>query len=108
MKEEAATKQVHLLCSDNKFDFRSNCVFCGKTTEPKQFHDKSQLNEINSAIQNICAQFQRNDSWFHSVMVRIYKCIPLFLSAMPRGVAVASIYVVNQLLNLTLMVDNFL
>ena len=32
----------------------------------------------------------------------------LFLSAMPRGVAVANIYVVNQLLNLTLMVDNFL
>ena len=27
---------------------------------------------------------------------------PLFLSAMPRGVAVANIYVVNQLLNLTL------
>ena len=27
---------------------------------------------------------------------------------MPRGVAVANIYVVNQLLNLTLMVDNFL
>ena len=27
---------------------------------------------------------------------------------MPRGVAVASIYVVNQLLNLTLMLDNFL
>ena len=27
---------------------------------------------------------------------------------MPRGVAVANIYVVNQLLNLMLMVDNFL
>ena len=27
---------------------------------------------------------------------------------MPRGVAVANIYVVNQLLNLTLMEDNFL
>ena len=27
---------------------------------------------------------------------------------MPRGVAVANIYVVNQRLNLTLMVDNFL
>ena len=27
---------------------------------------------------------------------------------MPRGVAVANIYVVNQLLNLTLMVDTFL
>ena len=27
---------------------------------------------------------------------------------MPRGVAVANIYVVNQLLNLTLMVGNFL
>ena len=34
--------------------------------------------------------------------------IPLFLSAMPRGVAVGNMYVVNQLLNLTLMVDNFL
>ena len=33
---------------------------------------------------------------------------PLLLSAMPRGVTVANIYVVNQLLNLTLMVDNFL
>ena len=32
----------------------------------------------------------------------------ILLSAMPRGVAVANIYVVNQLLNLTLMVDNFL
>ena len=32
----------------------------------------------------------------------------LFLSAMPRGVAVANIYVVNQLFNQTLMVDNFL
>ena len=30
------------------------------------------------------------------------------LSAMPRGVTVANIYVVNQLLNLTLMEDNFL
>ena len=29
------------------------------------------------------------------------QCIPLFLSATPRGVAVANIYVVNQLLNLT-------
>ena len=27
---------------------------------------------------------------------------------MPRGVAVVNIYVANQLLNLTLMVDNFL
>ena len=27
---------------------------------------------------------------------------------MPRGVAVTNIYVVNQLLNLTLMVDHFL
>ena len=27
---------------------------------------------------------------------------------MPRGVAVANIYVVNQLLNLTLLEDNFL
>ena len=27
---------------------------------------------------------------------------------MPRGVAVANIYAVNQLLNLTLMLDNFL
>ena len=36
------------------------------------------------------------------------QCIPLFLSAMPRGVAVANIYIVNQLSNLTLIVDNFL
>ena len=34
--------------------------------------------------------------------------MPLFLSAIPRGVAVANICVVNQLLNLTLLVDNFL
>ena len=42
------------------------------------------------------------------VSIEEVECIPLFLSAMPRGVAVANIYVVNQLLNLTLMVDNFL
>ena len=36
------------------------------------------------------------------------KCIPLFLSAMPRGVAVANMYVVNQLLNLILMIDYLL
>ena len=34
-------------------------------------------------------------------------CISLFLSAMPRNLVVANIYVVNQLLNLTL-IDNFL
>ena len=33
---------------------------------------------------------------------------PSFLSAEQRGVAVANIYVVNQLSNLTLIVDNFL
>ena len=32
---------------------------------------------------------------------------PSILSAMPRCVAVANIYVVNQLLNIALMVDNF-
>ena len=42
------------------------------------------------------------------VSIEEVQCIPLFLSAMPRGVAVANIYVVNQLLNLTLMEDNFL
>ena len=36
------------------------------------------------------------------------KCIPLFLSAVPRGVAVAIMCVVNQLLNLISMIDYFL
>ena len=43
------------------------------------------------------------------VSIEEVQCIPLFLSAMPRDVAVVNIfYVVNQLLNLKLMVDNFL
>ena len=42
------------------------------------------------------------------VSIEEVHCIPLFLSAMSRGVAVANIYVENQQLNLSLMVDNFL
>ena len=42
-KGEAATEQRRLLRSDSTFDFRTDCAFCGKTTQSKQFHDKSQV-----------------------------------------------------------------
>ena len=64
-KQETATEQRRLLRSESILDCRTDCVFCGKTTEPKQFNDKRQVRyvrtlEIKSTIKDICAQ--RNNS----------------------------------------------
>ena len=71
-KEEAATKESATF--RQYIYFRTDCFFCGKTTESKQFIDKRRVScvrtlEIKSTRQDICAQ--RNDSWSLSVMARI-------------------------------------
>ena len=63
-----------MLRSEIIFNFKTDCIFCGKTTESRQFHDKGQVVsvrtlEIKSTLQDIC--MQRNDSLSHSVMARI-------------------------------------
>ena len=70
-------------------------------------HLKVRLSPLKSPVL-VSHLFSHLYSGTLGVSIEEVQCIPLFLSAMPRGVAVANIYVVNQLLNLTLMEDNFL
>ena len=42
-KQEIPTEQRRLLRSESTFDFMTDCVFFGKTTDSKQFNDKRQV-----------------------------------------------------------------
>ena len=40
---EASIESKRLLRSEITFNFKTDCIFCGRTTESKQFHDKGQV-----------------------------------------------------------------
>ena len=73
-KEKAATEIKRVLRSDSTFSFKTDCVFCGKSTESKQFHDKTDVIKVRTfdfkkSIQSVCKE--RNDSWSHTLEARI-------------------------------------
>ena len=71
---EGAFERPALRSDDDKFSFKSNCVFCGQPVmagnKRKGFDVISvRTIELKDTVPTVCQE--RNDSWAHSVLAQI-------------------------------------